>query len=260
MTLLKKVLQKDALARKHRPALSRFFRRQGLMVLERLEVIQYRFSNKAAPLPSGLYDAWQNIWEGIVQDTTEELQQIVGDAEQEGLLKGGLFEQGHFEKGKWVKGYKFWDLKNPRAVAWFSEKGGSVDYIKGIQETTSSIVKTAISAGLDKGKTYTEIAKDIRQSFDGMSRERAQRIAVFETGQAYEAGNRMFAESLQDDGVRMQERWVTSHDEKVRPEHAANEAEGWVELGHVYSSGDTGPPTDSGCRCYKEYRQEPRSS
>jgi len=242
--------QKATIARKHQQAFSRFFRKQGLMVLDQLERIQHRFTNKAAPLPSGLNDAWNQVWGTISQETLPELQEIVVAAESVGFLAGG-----HYEQGKWVKGNKFWDLKNPRAVAWFQKNGGSVDYIKGIQETTSDRVKGVIGRGLEDGQSYTEIAKGIRSEFVDMSRARAQRIAVFETGKAYEAGNKEFALSIQDDGVRMEEHWMTSHDEKVRPEHAANEAEGWVEIGHVYSSGDSDCPTDPGCRCYKEYRE-----
>jgi SPP1 gp7 family putative phage head morphogenesis protein len=242
--------QKATLARKHQQVFSRFFRKQGLMVLDRLTLIQHQFTNKAAPLPSNLNDAWNNIWGTISQDTTAELQEIVTAAESDGFLAGG-----HYEQGKWVKGNKFWDLKNPRAVAWFQKNGGSVDYIKGINDTTSELVKSVIGRGLDEGQSYTQIAKGIRSEFVDMSRARAQRIAVFETGKAYEAGNHEFALSLEDDGITMEEHWMTSHDEKVRPEHAANEAEGWVPMGHVFSSGDTEPPTDPGCRCYMIYRQ-----
>jgi len=245
-----KISQKSTLARKHQPALSRFFRKQGLMVLDRLELIQHQFTNKAAPLPSALNDAWGNMWGEISQETLPELQGIITDAESSGFLAGG-----HYEAGKWIKGNKFWDLKNPRAVAWFKEHGGSVDYIKGINDTTSELVKGVISRGLDQGQSYNEIAKGIRSEFDGMTRERAQRIAVFETGKSYEAGNRAFVDTLTDEGVEMEEKWMTSHDEKVRPEHAANEAEGWVPMDHVFSSGDTEPPTDPGCRCYMIYRQ-----
>jgi uncharacterized protein with gpF-like domain len=108
-----------------------------------------------------------------------------------------------------------------------------------------------MTTAIDEGWSYGQSAKEIKKLFDGpISRDRAQRIAVFESGQAYEAGNNAFAKSLEDDGVTMEQHWMTSHDEKVRPEHAANEAEGWVPMGHVFSSGDTEPPTDPGCRCY----------
>lgn len=244
-----KVKEKATLAKEHRAAFARFFRMQGLMVLDKLESMRSQF--RAGPLPADANKAWDALWTSVEQDTFDDLQKTVLDAEQAGMLAGG-----HYEQGKWVKGNKFWDLKNPRAVAWFKENGGSVDYIKGINDTTSELVKGVIGRGLDEGQSYNEIAKGIRAEFDGMTRDRATRIAVFETGQAYEAGNRAFVDSIVDDGIEMEEAWVTSHDEKVRPEHAANEAEGWVELGHVFSSGDTEPPTDPGCRCYMQYREK----
>jgi hypothetical protein len=247
----RKVREKAALAKKHRAAFARFFRMQGLMVLEKLESLQHRFPAKAGPLPKAMDQAWMRIWEEIDRDTFDELQDIVTKAEESGLLAGGQLAEYQFINPTG----KFWDLKNPRAVAWFRQNGGSVQYIKDIQDTTKDQIQTVIANALDTGQSYQKTAQEIRATFDGFTRERAQRIAVFETGKSYEAGNRALVDEISGAGIEMQERWVTSHDDKVRPEHAANEAEGWQPLNHVYSSGDTEPPTDPGCRCYKEYRQ-----
>jgi uncharacterized protein with gpF-like domain len=134
-----------------------------------------------------------------------------------------------------------------------------VDYIKGINRTTGDSLKRVIGTALDEGWSYSQTAKEIQKLYDGpISRDRAQRIAVYETGKSYEKGNELFARSLEDDGVTMEEHWETSKDEKVRPEHTANEAEGWVPMGHVFGSGHTEPPTDPGCRCYMAYREAPK--
>jgi len=265
--------QVDAIAAKHRPKISAFFRRQKAVVLDQFKDYQFLFTESYRALreevrPNEFLTThdWDRLWEKVEQQTFDDLQRTIADVEGEGVLKGGqqlqkLFTGGHYEQGKWVEGPpKFWDLANPRAVAFFQSTGGSVQYIKGINDTTAGQIRTIVSRAIQTGQGYQKTAKEISDTFDDMSRARAQRIAVFESGQAYEAGNRMFAESLKDEGLEMQEHWMTSHDEKVRPEHAANEDEGWVELGHVYSSGDTDPPTDSGCRCYKIYRQAPKGA
>lgn len=268
---LQKHREVDAIAAKHRPKISTFFRNQKALTLEKFKDYEFLFTEsyralreEARPNVFLTTHDFDRLWSEVDRSTFDDLQRTVAAVESDGVLKGGqqmqkLFGGGYYEGGKWVEGIKFWDLKNPRAVAWFQEKGGSLQYIKGIQETTRNQLQTIIGRAIDTGQGYQKTAKEISDTFDDMSRARAKRIAVFESGQAYEAGNRMFADSLEDDGIEMQEAWVTSHDEKVRPEHAANEAEGWVELGHVYSSGDTDPPTDPGCRCYKIYRQAPKS-
>lgn len=49
----------------------------------------------------------------------------------------------------------------------------------------------------------------------------------------------------------MKKIWATSEDEKVRPEHMANEAEGWIDFEDTWSgTGDEfAPSTDINCRC-----------
>lgn len=263
----KKERAKDRLAAIHEKNIAYFFRAQKAMVLKQIN----RRALSAAPAKTGrrelddlpwnlTQDEWDRLWESIANQTTPELQKIIASAEADALHAGANnFKQAMVGPDPSKKPGTTFNLANPRSVAWFQKNGGSVDYIKGIQATTSGQIKTIIKNALDTGQAYNKTAKEISDAFDGMSRARAQRIAVFETGQAYEEGNRQFADLLVSDGVEMEERWTTSHDEKVRPEHAANEAEGWVELGHVFSSGDTEPPTDPGCRCFMQYREKPAS-
>jgi hypothetical protein len=258
---LQKVREKDGIARAHLLDIQDFFHKQGDSVAFRFMFMRDFFPELAPEVrmmevkksidPAAL-KRWDDIWKSVEVETTGKLQQVVKGIEQDALLKGAaqLATQMKFDAKT------TFSLSNPRAVAFFRKTGGSVDYIRGIQATTAESLKRVITTGLDEGWSYNDTAKEIRKLFDGpISRERAQRIATYETGQSYEAGNRMFAESLEDDGITMEEHWMTSHDEKVRPEHAANEAEGWVPMGHVFSSGDTESPTDPGCRCYMQYRQ-----
>lgn len=252
--------QKDRIARKHRPKIAAFFRSQKRQVLDALAKQEYLFAESYRRILTEdttqlTLAQWERIWDEIAADSLPELQKVVLAAEVDGVEAGAAQLQkqiGLFDKTK------SFNLANPRAVDWFRSTGGSVDYIKGINHTTGNQVRTVIASALDTGKSYSTTAKDIRVLFDGMSRERAQRIAVFESGKSYEAGNRIYADVLADEGIRMEQSWQTSKDEKVRPEHTANEAEGWVPLGHVFVSGDMEPPTDPGCRCYMTYRQAPK--
>jgi hypothetical protein len=246
-----KVTEKAALARKHQPAFSRFFRKQGLMVLDRLETIQHQFTHKVAPLPSGLYDSWNQMWGAISLDTFAELQVIITEAESDGMLKGAAFGVKQF--GTITPTSKTFSLENPRAVAWFKRYGGTVDKIKGIQDTTSAAIKDIIARGLDEGQSYNQIAKGIRSEFDGMTRDRAQVIATYETGNAYEAGNMAFSQSLVDDGVTMEKAW--NCEAESCDICKANEAEGWIPIDQLHRSGDQQPEAHPRCICYETYQQ-----
>jgi len=254
--------QIDALARRHQRRISAFFRKQKAMVLNELSQRQYLFTESYRQLSEETTQLtlqnWDRIWENISNDSLKDLQKVIFDAEAEGVIRGS--EQLKKITPFFDKKSSF-NLANPRSVRWFQQKGGSIDYIKGIQKTTGDSLKRVIATALDEGWSYTSTAREIQKLYDEpISRDRAQRIAVYETGSAYEQGNKLFAESLVDDGVEMEEMWMSSHDSKVRPEHdeiSGNESEGWVPMGHVFSSGHTAPPTDPGCRCYMIYRQKP---
>ena len=252
--------QKDRLAAKHRPRIAAAFRSQKRQVLAALAQQRYLFTESYRRMLTEettqlTLQQWDRIWDEIAGNTLPEMQRAVFSAEVDGVVAGA--DQLKKQIGLFDAKSSF-NLANPRAVAYFQRTGGNVDYIKGISRTTGKSLKRMIGTAIDEGWSYTSTSREIQKLFDGpISRDRAQGIAVFETGKAYEKGNELFARSLEDDGVTMEEMWMTSHDSKVRPEHAANEAEGWVPMGHVYSSGDTEPPTDPGCRCYKIYRQAP---
>ncbi len=258
--------QKDRLARKHRPKIAAFFRSQKRAVLDALTKEKYLFTESYRKLAEDTTQLtlaqFDRIWDTVTDETIGELQKVVFNAEVDGVSAGvdQLKKLLPFDPSK--KAGTTFNLANPRAVQFFKSTGGSVDYIKGINRTTGDSLKRVIGTALDEGWSYSQTAREIQKLYDGpISRDRAQRIAVYETGKSYEKGNELFARSLEDDGVTMEEKWMSSHDPKVRPAHDAitgNESEGWVPLGHVFSSGQTEPPTDPGCRCYMVYRQAPK--
>lgn len=204
------------------------------------------------PVDPAALKRWNEIWDSVEFDTTPDLQKTVKAIEAAALLKGA--EQLRAQLGFDPK--TTFSLSNPRAVAFFRKTGGSVDYIKGIQGTTAESLKRVITTGLDEGWSYNDTAKEIRKLYDGpISRQRARLIATHEAAQAYEAGNRAFADTLTDDGVEMEKQWTTSHDDRVSDGCATNEADGWIPIDQPHTSGDQEPPRFPGCRCYEQYRQ-----
>lgn len=262
---LRKRIETDQLAKRYRPKFAAFFRDQKKLTMEKFKDYKFLFTEeyralREASSPNEFLTSHDidRMWADIDNLTTDQLWKLIAGIQGEGVLKGAAFSRSQF--GTITPDSPTFSLANPRAVQWFQQNGGTLQYVKDIQNTTRDQLQAIITKSIDEGWSYGQTAKEISGKFDEFSRDRAQRIAVFESGNSYEAGNRMFVDGLVDDGIEMEEAWVTSHDEKVRPEHAANEAEGWQPLGHVFSSGDTEPPTDPGCRCYMMYRQAEKSS
>lgn len=118
-------------------------------------------------------------------------------------------------------------------------------------KTTRDELRRIIADGLDNNGSYGSIAKDI-QTLDPLvfSKTRAKLIAVNEVGRAYGWADSEPARVLSGDYV-MEKKWETSNDEKVRPDHVANQAEGWIPMEKSWkATGDEYAPShDINCRC-----------
>lgn len=258
-------MEQDRLARKHKKKLSAFFLHQKTLALNGFAKLQHYFVEekspdklqKAIPIPS-ILDGWDGTWGDISDISYDDLQKIVLSAESDGMQAGmdqlkNLFKITGVDP---VKGSTF-DLKNPRAVAWFKKFGGSVDYIKGIQKTTSDQVKTIIQQAIDEGWSYGKTAKAISDQFDEFSRDRAERISIYEIGNAYEEGNMEFAQGLKEAGIEMLKQWNTSQDEKDCDICLENLEEGYIPLDQYHASGHQQPCAHVSCRCWESYEQAP---
>lgn len=135
---------------------------------------------------------------------------------------------------------------------YLSERDGS------ILKTTRDELRRIISKGLEEGQSYGEIAKQIQETDPFVfSKYRAKLIAVNEVGRAYGWANHEPARVLQGEGYVLQKEWTTSHDDKVRETHAANEGDGPIPLDSAFSgTGDQYAPSsvDINCRCTSSHK------
>lgn len=259
---IKKIKAKDALAKVHERNISAFFRQQKAMVIRALSrrslsSLQNGAVRELMP-PEAAWSMtsseWDVLWQNVMNQTTPTLSKIIASAEADSLHAGATFGETVLDlfvpKGA---GKTSFNLANPRAVAWFQENGGSVEYIKGIQKTTGDQIKTIISNALDTGQSYQETAKKIADAFGEMSRDRAIAIATFETGNAYEQGNMLFAQSLADDGIAMVKNWNCEGDSC--DDCKANEAESPIPINQYHQSGHQQPQAHLHCVCYETYEQ-----
>lgn len=87
--------------------------------------------------------------------------------------------------------------------------------IKDAGESIHQEIVDTLQAGLDEGETLDELAERTRAAFNGISKDRAEMIAVTETGVAYESARQ---ETMTAAGVEFKE-WLTSQDDRVRLDH-----------------------------------------
>jgi hypothetical protein len=266
---LKKIREKNKIAKKHLPGFREFFETQRDLLLEQLSTLKpileeqpsiAKTNKTSEQLRAELLKEFNAIWSDVEKATTTDLQDLVVSAEMDGMQKGGDMAAKMLPFDPSKKPGTTFNLENPRAVAWFKKNGGSLSKIKDIQTTTADSLKTVITTALDEGWSYNQTAKEIRKLYDGpISRDRAQTIAVYESAQAYEAGNRGFVDGLTDDGVTMEKRYQTSEDPLVSELCQGNQDDGWIPLDQPHTSGVQNPPGHVRCRCYEIYREASRS-
>ena len=132
-----------------------------------------------------------------------------------------------------------------------SEKDGS------ISKTTRKEVLTLITQGIEWGKSYWEIAKDIRETAPfTFSKSRSELIAIQEVGQAYGYSNFEPARRMLQSWYKMEKRWSTVKDARVRATHLQNQEQGYIPLDIIFSwTWDMyWPSSDFRCRCVTSYK------
>lgn len=128
-----------------------------------------------------------------------------------------------------------------------------------ITQTTKEHIADVIVTGIQEGKAYGEIAKEIQWQTEVwiLSKARAQLIAVREVWEAYEEWRLVtLNKHLQKTGERAEKIRDTVWDSKVTPECRANEAQWRILMTDKFKSGDDIAPRNSNprCRCTTNYR------
>lgn len=146
-------------------------------------------------------------------------------------------------------------LKHPAAVDYLKQRG--TERMTQINDTTRERLRSILEQAAEEGWSYNKTAKAIQAQYKTFSRQRAKNIAVFELGDAYEHGNMLVAKDLQSGGLEMQKSWLSVGDDRVRPDHRANQGQGWIPLDETFQDGSDRPPSDPRCRCTLLMRRKP---
>lgn len=122
-----------------------------------------------------------------------------------------------------------------------------------ILKTTRDELRTLIKNGIEEGNSYGAIAKQIREVDPWVfSKARAKTIATNEIGRSYGWANYEPGRVLDDEGYVLVKEWQTSHDDRVRPLHVANESAGKIDFKKDFpgTNDQFAPSThDINCRC-----------
>lgn len=212
-----------------------------------------RFARLEPRYPPDLREAVESDWLPIfdqaaletVQVFQKPLSEFTARALESGML-GAIADIGIEDA---------FDLKHPLAVDFMAKHGA--DRVTAINSTTRDYLRTILTQATDEGWSYDKTARAIRKRYADFSGTRARNIAVYELGNAYEAGNLLVAKDLQEAGLTMEKQWLAVGDSRTRPAHKSNQAQGWIGLDDRFQDGSERPPTDSGCRCTVLMRRKP---
>lgn len=218
------------------------FRAQGAAFMSATRAVRGQFPTIEAPRPQ----EWDRLLERALAATRARFVRILGRLGRESTRLGARRLIATLALGG------SFSLRNPRAVEFLRRFGA--DRVAGLEATTRDDMRRILSTAVDNGWSYTRTQMEIRRTFEGYSRARAQQIAITEAAFAYEHGRAVVVADLADQGARFEKFWLTVRDAKVDPICAANESDGWIAADLDFSSSDATPPAHPGCRCVTLYR------
>lgn len=224
------------------------FRKQGREFMARFDRLAAYFHEAAADRDIG--DAFAEIF----AVTREEADDALARSLMGGLNLGYAAEASKFGIEAAFK------LKPERAVAW--ARANAAARVTKINSTTEETIRRIVIKGIDEGKSYGEVAREIKGRFDEFAvgqpqhhiRSRAELVAVTENAHAYESGTRVLVDEVREAGIDMEKYWSNTGDDLVSDGCLDNTAAGWIPVDRDFPSGDQHPPRFPSCRCACLYR------
>ena len=199
--------------------------------------------NKKKSVNKSLADDIFAIVVNLVKPFSQKIKRSVDDTLSDGMSYAG--QRTIDQIGVSVS----FDQEDPRVRAWLDKN--ALEHATSIVDTMKEDLRQYISSTVGDGGTVTDIAGTLSSFFDEQSKWRAMRIARTEVISGYARGS--LEGAIQSNAVE-QKRWATVGDDKVSDMDMENEAEGWVSLDHVFSSGDEAPASHPNCRCRLYYK------
>ena len=192
---------------------------------------------------------WEQYWELLQMDGATAIAGSIDQAVQGAMIKGGLL--GTDTPNVAIS----FTLKNTYAQEYLQNYGSQ--RISQVNSATKGYINNIINKAMGKGESYQQTAKKIGDMYSQMYeksplehiKNRAELIAVTETGNAYSEASLIQSKALQYAGLPMEKSWLTVGDNRVSEACASNEAAGWIPLDDLFPAGDDRPLNHPGCRC-----------
>ncbi len=237
--------------RKLRRAMQRIFALQGRIFLLGMRRYKSRF------LESLSSDDLDRIMGSVEATTGDEMSKAIQEAGEQAITAAAQ------ERMSQIGVEIAFDLKNPRAVEYLTKNAALK--VTQINDTTRARIAMILHQGVDEGWSYNKTAKAIKDRFTEFSigkpqlhiQSRAHLVAITESAEAYEAGNKMVIDEMVKVGLVMEKSWLTRGDDRVSDGCLQNQADGWIGEDRAHSSGHQYPPRFPGCRCDELYRRRP---
>jgi hypothetical protein len=243
-------------------AIARAFRRQGAVFLRRLGPIRHRFAVAEGRSVRNLAEAireedWLPYFDAAELETLELFTGPLRTFAERALTAGARAAIADLTL------HSSFDLKSPDAIAYLDHH--AAERVAGINDATRSQIATIIRNGVEAGKSYSQVAREIKGRFSQFAvgspiehlSSRAELVAVTEIADGYEAGNRLIADRLVSAGLTMQKSWLDVGDKREDERCRSNAAAGWIPIDAAFPSGADRPPDHPACRCACLYQRAP---
>lgn len=149
-------------------------------------------------------------------------------------------------------GRQAWATGKPDSVAlsfpeaeFDAAMASSFEQVSGIGETLRDRMRSLMRDTMNESKNFSDFARRLSREIPGMSRKRAQVIAVTEYNHAASESTLLLYNAQ---GIATKQ-WNTVGDDKVCEICQANEAQGPIGIREEFRSGDACPPPHPSCRC-----------
>ncbi len=129
------------------------------------------------------------------------------------------------------------------AIDWAKKEGARL--VTQMGEETKRRLAGVISKGIENKQGIPKLSRELRKTFDDMSKYRSELIARTETANALSQSS---LNTMEDMGIEGKE-WITAGDDQVSEDCEGNEAEGVIPVGQEFSGGVMAPPQHPDCRC-----------
>ncbi len=236
---------REASIERLRKAFASIFAKQGRAYLERLPKLAKLFAAnevKEAAYDQDIVDAFADVF----GTTRKQAEKALFESMFDGITGGyaGIASEFGIENS--------FKLKPEQATAWARENAAA--QVTKINETTRDQIQGLITRSIDEGRDYGSVAREIRDTFDGFTTQRAELVAVQESALAYEEGQSRLVGEIEKAGITM-EKAITGPDDDITSDICRDAMDmGWIATDEEFPGGEQTAPLHVGCRHATIYR------